>query len=96
MMDGMNVRVLVEEIIKGQQVVPKSAVVMRDNQEVLFVYQPADSTARWVYVDILMSNSDNHVVQVNKNRNAELALGDFIITSGNLNLAHESKVIARK
>ncbi len=96
MMDGMNVRVLVEELIKGQQVVPKSAVVMRDNQEVLFVYQPADSTARWVYVDIVMSNSDSHVVRVNKERNAELALGDYVITSGNLNLAHESKVIARK
>ena len=96
MMDGMNVRVLVEELIPQQQVVPKSAVVMRDNQEVLFVYQPADSTARWVYVDILMSNSDSHVVRVNQERNAELSLGDIIITSGNLNLAHESKVIARQ
>lgn len=96
MMDGMNVRVVVEEIVPGQQVVPKSAVVMRDNQEVLFVYQPADSTARWVYVDILMSNSDSHVVQVKKDRNAELAAGDLIIVSGNLNLAHESKVIPGK
>lgn len=96
MMDGMNVRVLVEELIPQQQVVPKSSVVMRDNQEVLFVYQPADSTARWVYVDILMSNSDSHVVRVNQERNAELSLGDIIITSGNLNLAHESKVIARQ
>ena len=96
MMDGMNVRVLVEELIPQQQVVPKSAVVMRDNQEVLFVYQPADSTARWVYVDILMSNSDSHVVRVNQERNAELSLGDIIITTGNLNLAHESKVIARQ
>lgn len=96
MMDGMNVRVLVEELVQGQQVVPKSAVVMRDNQEVLFVYQPADSTARWVYVDILMSNSDSHVVSVNKERNAELSLGDIVITSGNLNLAHESKVIPGK
>ncbi len=96
MMDGMNVRVVVEEIVRGQQVVPKSAVVMRDNQEVLFVYQPADSTARWVYVDILMSNSDSHVVQVKKDRNAELAVGDIVIVSGNLNLAHESKVIPGK
>ena len=95
MMDGMNVRVLVEEVIPGQQVVPKSSVVMRDNEEVLFVYQPADSTARWVYVNILMSNSDSHVVSVNQERNAELSLGDIIITSGNLNLAHESKVIVK-
>ena len=96
MMDGMNVRVMVEEIIPCQQVVPKSAVVMRDNQDVLFVYQSADSTARWVYVDIVMSNSDSHVVKVNEERTAELNLGDAVITSGNLNLAHESKVIVRQ
>lgn len=95
MMDGMNVRVLVEEIIPGQQVVPKSAVVMRDNEDVLFVYQSGDSTARWVYVDIVMSNSDSHVVKVNETREAQLSLGDKVITSGNLNLAHESKVIVR-
>lgn len=96
MMDGMNVKVTVEEIIHRQQVVPKSAVVMRDNEDVLFVYQAADSSARWVYVDILMSNSDSHVVRVNQERNAELALGDAVIISGNLNLAHESKVIVRQ
>ena len=96
MMDGMNVRVTVEEIIPRQQVVPKSAVVMRDNQDVLFVYQSADSSARWVYVDILMSNSASHVVRVNQERNAQLELGDAVITSGNLNLAHESKVIVRQ
>lgn len=95
MMDGMNVKVLVEEIIPHRQVVPKSAVVMRDNMEVLFVYQPADSSTRWVYVDILMSNSDSHVVTANKDRNARLDLGDIIVTSGNLNLAHESKVTVR-
>ena len=96
LMDGMNVRVLVEEIIPGQQVIPKSAVVMRDNQEVLFVYEPSDSSSRWVYVDILMSNSDSHVVRANQERTAVLNLGDPVIISGNLNLAHESKVIVRQ
>lgn len=95
MMDGMNVRVLVEEVIPRQQVVPKSAVVMRDNRDVLFVYESADSTARWVYVDIVMSNSDSHVVKVSEDREARLALGDKVITSGNLNLAHQSKVVVR-
>ena len=96
MMDGMNVKVTVEEIIPAQQVVPKSAVVMRDNEDVLFVYQAADSSARWVYVDILMSNSESHVVRVNQERNAVLELGDAVIISGNLNLAHESKVLIRQ
>lgn len=96
MMDGMNVKVMVEDLLPAQKVVPKSAVVMRDNEEVLFVYQPADSSARWVYVNILMSNSDSHVVEANTERTSELNLGDYVITSGNLNLAHESKVIVRQ
>lgn len=96
MMDGMNVKVLVEDLVPAQQVVPKSAVVMRDNEEVLFVYQPADSSARWVYVNILMSNSDSHVVEANAERTSELNPGDYVIISGNLNLAHKSKVIVRQ
>lgn len=43
-----------------------------------------------------MSNSGSHVVQVNQERNAQLELGDAVIISGNLNLAHESKVIVRQ
>ena len=36
LLEGMNVTVLVENLVRGQLAVPKSAVVIRDNQEVLF------------------------------------------------------------
>ena len=95
LLEGMNVTVLVENLMRGQLVVPKSAVVLRDNQEVLFRLGPEDK-AMWTYVNILMSNSDSHVVAPNLDKGAELNGGDVIITSGNLNLADGSQVEVRK
>ena len=94
LLEGMNVKVVIKEALPRQWVVPKDAVVVRDNQEVLFRFGP-DGRAMWTYVEILMSNSTSHVVAANRDRGAELNLGDLIITSGNLNLADGSTVEAR-
>ena len=40
-----------------------------------------------------MSNTTEHVVEANKDRGADLELGDLIITSGNLNLGDEAPVV---
>ncbi len=88
--DGMNVQVLVREQVPDQLVVPKSAVVIRDNLEVLF--RCRDGKAMWTYVHTLLANSREYVVAPNVDRGAELAEGDVIITSGNLNLADNSEV----
>lgn len=90
MLDGMNVRVLVEQTLGNQLVVPKSAVVIRDNLEVLFRLR--EGKAQWTYVNTLMTNSDSYVVTANLSRGAELNVGDSIIVSGNLNLADGSVV----
>ncbi|MEZ7954671.1 MAG: efflux RND transporter periplasmic adaptor subunit [Bacteroidales bacterium] len=95
LLEGMNVKVLVENLIKNQLVVPKSAVVMRDNFEVLFRYD-GKGMAMWTYVNVVFSNSDSHVVAANPEKNAELNVNDVIITSGNLNLADGSNVEIRK
>ena len=92
LMEGMNVKIIVEKTIRSQQVVPKSAVVIRDNQTVLFRYNPTTKRAMWTYCDVLMSNSDSHVVTATEAKNAQLNLGDAIIISGNLNLANDSNV----
>lgn len=91
LVDGMNVKVTVEKTIPGQLVVPRSAVVIRDNMDVLFTYQP-DGTARWVYVNVLASNRDSFVVEANSDRGAQLSEGDRVIISSNLNLADGSEV----
>lgn len=93
LIDGMNVKVIVEKDIPGQIVVPKSAVVIRDNLEVLFTYSCGE--AHWTYVNTLMSNSDTYSVEANENRYASLAPGDTVIVSGNLNLADGSKVVIK-
>ncbi len=94
LLEGMNVKVVIEDALADQWVVPKGAVVVRDNLEVLFRFGP-DGRAMWTYVDILMSNSTSHVVAANRDRGAELNLGDVVITSGNLNLADGSTVEVR-
>lgn len=90
LMDGMNVRITVENAVPDQLVVPKSAVVIRDNMEVLFRY--VDGKSLWTYVNVLMSNTTQHVVEANKDRGADLNIGDLVITSGNLNLGDDAPV----
>ena len=92
LLEGMNVKVFIEQDIPDMLVVPKSAVLIRDNFEVLFRYNPQTGKAMWTYVNVLKSNSSNHSVIANKDKQAELNEGDAIIISGNLNLAHDSDV----
>lgn len=94
LIDGMNVNVTVEKSMGRQFVVPRSAVVMRDNMEVIFRY--ADGRAEWVYVNILNENSTSYAVEGNTDRGDELHEGDLVIVSGNLNLADESSVVLKK
>lgn len=89
--DGMNVHVIVEKTLPDRLVVPKEAVVIRDNMNVLFTYSD-DGVAHWVYVNILNANSESYSVEANSSRGAVLSEGDRVITSGNLNLADGSKV----
>ena len=95
LLDGMNVKVIVERIIPGVLVVPRSAVVIRDNLDVLFTYTD-DGKAHWIYVNINTSNADSHVVTANTSRGAALSEGDRVIVSGNLNLADGSSVVLAK
>ena len=88
--DGMNISIYVESEMPGQLVVPKGAVVLRDNLEVLFRY--SKNRAQWTYVHTLYENSEEYVVTANTVRAANLSPGDTIIVSGNLNLAHETVV----
>ncbi|MBN1789092.1 MAG: efflux RND transporter periplasmic adaptor subunit [Bacteroidales bacterium] len=93
LMDGMNVQVLVENAVAAQLVVPKPAVVLRDNQEVLF--KIVGGKAYWTYIQTLFENSESYAVIAHPEKGATLEPGDTVIVSGNLNLAHESEIVVK-
>lgn len=91
LIEGMNAKVIVERLIPGQLIVPRSAVVSRNGLDVVFKYED-DGKAHWTYVTIVSSNGDSFAITANKDRNATLDEGDRIIISGNLYLADKSDV----
>ncbi len=90
LLDGMNVNVLISSSVPNQMVVPRQAVVYRDNLTVLFKY--VDGKAEWTYVNIIDQNSTHLSVVPNPDRVASLAPGDTVVINGNMNLSHGAPV----
>lgn len=86
--DGMNVRVTVKRLLGEQMVVPKSSIVLRDGKEVIFTVK--DSIAMWNYITTGLENMTECVL-VDWEANG-LQEGMMVVTTGNVNLAHESPV----
>jgi hypothetical protein len=86
----MNVRVSIHRSVGKQLVVPKGAVVLRSGKQVVFTL--SGNKAYWNYVHTGLENADSYTITDG------LKEGATIITSGNINLAHESpvKVISRQ
>lgn len=93
LVEGMNVRVILENSHPGMYVVPKDAVVLRDGYYVIFKLQ--DDAALWTYVDVLFSNLDSYAITGHKGKNTEINDHDVVIVSGNLNLADGTAVVPR-
>ncbi len=83
--EGMNVKVVLEERIPGQLVIPKQALVLRSGKQVVFTY--SSGKAKWVYVKTGLENISSYTVTEG------LKAGDTVIYEGNLNLAHEAGVV---
>jgi membrane fusion protein (multidrug efflux system) len=82
--NGMNVRVSVHRSVPDQLVIPKSAVVLRSGKQVVFTLDKGKSM--WNYVTTGLENMNEYTVTDG------LEEGMQVITSGNVNLAHESPV----
>lgn len=92
--EGMNVKVKIQKEIENQLVVPKSAVVLRQNQQVLF--KVINSKAFWTYVQTTNENSQFYSLIAHPDKSsAILHVGDSVIVAGNLNLAHDSQVLVK-
>lgn len=84
LLSGMNVKVSVRRQLPHQLVVPKSAVVLRQGRQVVFTLQ--GDQAMWNYVQTGLENADTFTILEGLDEGAE------VIVTGNVNLAHESKV----
>ncbi|MCU4177643.1 efflux RND transporter periplasmic adaptor subunit [Carboxylicivirga sp. N1Y90] len=85
LVDGMNTKVIIKKEIKDCIVIPKSAVLYRQNRKVVFVHE--DGLAKWVYVEVGEENSTHVTIT-----DGSLKPGQEVIISNNLNLAHETAV----
>ncbi len=84
-LDGMKVKVHIQETIPGQLVLPKSAIVDRQNKFVTFAYKSGQ--AHWVYAQIVNENSTQYAID-----DSGVQLGDTVIISNNFDLAHLEEV----
>ncbi|TCO04418.1 efflux RND transporter periplasmic adaptor subunit [Natronoflexus pectinivorans] len=87
LMDGMNARVLLKNSVPDCLIIPKEAVLYRQNRQVVFIYE--NGKAIWKYVETSHENS-THVTITDG-----LEEGMEVIVENNLNLAHESNVTRR-
>lgn len=85
LVEGMNVRVSTFRSAGKQWVVPKSAVVLRTGKQVVFTV--VDGKASWNYVQTGLENATEYTIT-----SETLKEGDYIIVSGNINLAHETPI----
>ena len=94
LMEGMNVKILLEREVPDCFVVAKDAVITRNGYSVIFCYQ--NGKAVWKYVDIVMSNVDSHVITGSKEKKTMLDEQDRVITSNNINLDDGTPVSLNK
>lgn len=83
--DGMKAHVKIQKKVAGKIVVPKEAVVIRDNRHVVFTIK--DGLAYWNDVLLGVENSNSYTID------SGITEGDSIIVKGNLNLGHLSPIV---
>lgn len=82
--DGMNVKIIINNPVSDVIVIPKEALVLRSNKEVVF--NIVNGLAKWNYIKVEDENSYSYAIKEG------LKLNDTIIISGNMNLSHDAKV----
>ena len=83
-MQGMSVDIIIKNKITKQLAVPRTAVVNRQNKDIVFTVH--NRKAKWNYVNILAENSK--YIAIKKG----LEKGDTVVISNNINLAHDTEL----
>lgn len=88
LLEGMNVKIHIQQLLVKQLNIPKEALVLRSNKEVVFTLK--DGKAQWNYVTTGGENSSAYLIIDG------LKEGDQVIYEGNIDLAHETPVETEK
>jgi RND family efflux transporter MFP subunit len=80
LLKGMNVHIAIQENLPKQLVIPKSAVVDRQNRLVVFVHK--EGQAHWKYVQLGLENSESYTITEG------LEEGEEVIIDNNFHLSH--------
>lgn len=86
--DGMRVNVYIRDAVPNVLVLPKAAVVDRQNRLVVFTLS-SENRAYWNYVELGGENSDSYLIREG------VEAGDTIIMNNNFDLAHLERVRVR-
>jgi multidrug efflux pump subunit AcrA (membrane-fusion protein) len=86
LLDGMKVKIAVEQVVPNQRVLPKSAILDRQDRYVTFVYKGGE--AHWVYAHIDQENSKEYSLS-----DEGPQPGDTVIISNNFDLSHLEPVV---
>jgi len=81
LLEGMNVDIKIMQMFTNKIIVPKEAVVKRQNRDVIFTLKD-DSITKWNYVKTDMENSNSYVITEG------ITESDTIIIQNNQNLGH--------
>lgn len=84
LVDGMNVKIIIEKRVSDKLFIPKQAIIQRQNRNVVFIYN--DGKAHWQYVETGLENSAFVTVR------SGLKKGQKVIVSNVINLANNSEV----
>ncbi len=90
LLEGMNVKLVLEREVPGCFVVPRDAVIIKDGYNVVFKY--VNGKAVMTNVDVVMSNIDSHVITGDAEKGTTILENDIIITKNNLNLNNNNAV----
>ena len=69
--------------------VPRNAIVVR-NRPLIFIVDEKEEMALWEYVELGEKNDEDQIIL--KGLNNGVKEGDLVVISGNMTLAHQSKV----
>lgn len=86
--EGMNIKVRIQQLLTRQLTIPKEALVLRSNKEVVFTMKNGKGV--WNYVTTGGENSSEYLIT------GGLKEGDLVIYEGNVDLAHEAPVAITK